>query len=54
MGGSLTVHSDGPGRGATFVLELPQNTPPTDTNFRKQTRRETTNPVQENAHEHQT
>jgi sensor domain CHASE-containing protein len=23
MGGSLTVHSDGPGRGATFVLELP-------------------------------
>ena len=23
MGGSLTVHSDGPGRGATFVLTLP-------------------------------
>jgi len=23
MGGSLTVHSDGPGRGATFMLELP-------------------------------
>jgi len=23
MNGSLTVHSDGPGRGATFVLELP-------------------------------
>jgi len=23
MGGSLTAHSDGPGRGATFVLELP-------------------------------
>jgi signal transduction histidine kinase len=23
MGGSLTVHSDGPGRGATFILELP-------------------------------
>jgi PAS domain S-box-containing protein len=23
MGGSLTVHSDGPGQGATFVLELP-------------------------------
>jgi signal transduction histidine kinase len=23
MGGSLTVQSDGPGHGATFVLELP-------------------------------
>jgi signal transduction histidine kinase len=23
MGGSLSVHSDGPGRGATFTLELP-------------------------------
>jgi len=23
MGGSLTAHSDGPGRGATFILELP-------------------------------
>ncbi|HEX8825396.1 MAG TPA: HAMP domain-containing sensor histidine kinase, partial [Archangium sp.] len=23
LGGSLTVHSDGPGRGATFKLELP-------------------------------
>jgi C4-dicarboxylate-specific signal transduction histidine kinase len=23
MGGSLTAHSDGPGKGATFVLELP-------------------------------
>jgi signal transduction histidine kinase len=23
MGGSLTVHSDGPGKGATFTLELP-------------------------------
>ena len=23
MGGSITVHSDGPGHGATFTLELP-------------------------------
>jgi signal transduction histidine kinase len=23
MGGTLTAHSDGPGRGATFILELP-------------------------------
>ncbi len=26
MGGSLTVHSDGPGQGATFTLELPHTT----------------------------
>jgi signal transduction histidine kinase len=26
MDGSLTVHSDGPGRGATFILELPCTT----------------------------
>lgn len=26
MGGSLTVHSDGPGQGATFTLELPSRT----------------------------
>ena len=23
LGGNLSVHSDGPGRGATFILELP-------------------------------
>ena len=31
MGGSLTAHSDGPGQGATFTLELPlpdRETPP--------------------------
>lgn len=27
LGGSLTAHSDGPGRGATFVLELPIEQP---------------------------
>ena len=27
LGGSLTVHSEGPGRGATFTLELPAVTP---------------------------
>ncbi len=31
MGGSLTVHSDGPGNGATFILELPLNTQPPHT-----------------------
>ncbi|MFC5523260.1 DAHL domain-containing protein [Polaromonas jejuensis] len=28
MGGTLTAHSDGPGKGATFTLELPINTAP--------------------------
>ena len=27
MGGALTAHSDGPGKGATFTLELPLDTP---------------------------
>jgi PAS domain S-box-containing protein len=30
MGGSLSVHSDGVGRGATFILELPLQPPPAD------------------------
>lgn len=29
LGGALTAHSDGPGLGATFVLELPLRQPPT-------------------------
>ncbi|HQS31577.1 ATP-binding protein [Polaromonas sp.] len=28
MGGTLTAHSDGPGRGATFTLDRPINTAP--------------------------
>ncbi len=31
MKGSLTVHSDGPGTGATFTLELPSSVKPTET-----------------------
>ncbi|MFL5347886.1 MAG: ATP-binding protein, partial [Hyalangium sp.] len=31
MGGSLTVHSDGPGHGATFTLELPYLPAPQET-----------------------
>jgi two-component system NtrC family sensor kinase len=31
MGGSLAAHSDGPGRGATFTLELPLQTASTET-----------------------
>ncbi|MGD0816173.1 MAG: ATP-binding protein, partial [Verrucomicrobiota bacterium] len=27
LGGTLTAHSDGVGRGATFTLELPLQTP---------------------------
>jgi signal transduction histidine kinase len=27
MGGSLAVHSEGAGKGATFILELPLNPP---------------------------
>ncbi|HWH85025.1 MAG TPA: ATP-binding protein [Burkholderiaceae bacterium] len=31
MGGTLTVHSDGPGHGAAFTLALPLNAPPPQT-----------------------
>jgi signal transduction histidine kinase len=27
MGGSLTVHSDGAGQGATFILDIPLDDP---------------------------
>jgi signal transduction histidine kinase len=33
LGGVLDVHSDGPGRGATFTLELPLQPPPQHTGF---------------------
>jgi signal transduction histidine kinase len=35
MGGSLTAHSDGPGQGATFTLELPQTAANTKETFPK-------------------
>ncbi len=31
MGGSLSVQSDGPGKGATFILELPLQPPGSST-----------------------
>jgi signal transduction histidine kinase len=55
MGGSLAVQSDGPGKGATFTLELPQITPASDTTFKRRPKLEP--PVEQesrtesNAHE---
>ncbi len=40
MGGSLNVHSDGPGRGATFTLDLPLNPLEGDATFRRRTQPE--------------
>ena len=44
MGGALTVHSDGPGRGATFTLELPQDPPTSDTALWRRTKLEPSPP----------
>jgi len=35
MGGSLSAHSEGPGKGATFVLELPLSAPKSNSNESK-------------------
>jgi hypothetical protein len=49
------VQSDGPGKGATFTLELPQITPASDTTFKRRPKLEP--PVEQesrtesNAHE---
>jgi signal transduction histidine kinase len=51
MGGSLTVRSDGPGKGATFTLELPQAAPTRDTTFKRRPKPEPAQPTQENSHE---
>jgi len=51
MGGSLAVHSDGIGRGATFTLELPQFAPASDTTFKRRPKPETAQPTQEDTHE---
>jgi two-component system, NtrC family, sensor kinase len=37
MGGTLTAHSDGPGRGATFTLEIPINTQKGEQGIRNRT-----------------
>jgi signal transduction histidine kinase len=44
IGGSLTAHSDGPGQGATFILELPQTAATTEGTFQKQTQMKPPNP----------
>jgi signal transduction histidine kinase len=51
MGGSLAVQSDGPGKGATFTLELPQITPASDTTFKRRPKLEPAQLTQENSHE---
>ena len=51
MGGSLAVQSDGPGKGATFTLELPQVAPTSDTTFKRRPKPEPAPPTQEDTHE---
>jgi ligand-binding sensor domain-containing protein/signal transduction histidine kinase len=51
LGGSLTVQSEGLGKGATFTLELPQNTPITDTTLRRRANLQSSRLKQENSHE---
>jgi signal transduction histidine kinase len=51
MGGSLAVQSDGPGKGATFTLELPQFAPASDTTFKRRPKPEPSQLTKENSHE---
>ncbi len=51
MGGSLTVHSDGIGRGAMFTLELPQITAVGETTFQSRSKPVPAKPSPKDSHE---